>query len=254
MQTVSSLKSLILFDQNRSDSNVFSLDGVDDVRLFCKPHYENLFSGLAEELKTKQYTSFVKLWHKLCDSECEALRGRLAAALPDKNRDGADRVTAKFRGNCGEIFAEAFFLNGLASEYVDGSTYRPVDPTNERFIDADVKSAADGLPMGVQVKNYASALVKGEIFNKAAAEDMFRLRIDGIVRPEDFAAYLSTPRQIIFSFTSAEKFLIENNSRVVLFLGPDFIDRKKLHGDVSKNVPARWRMFEQIAEEIKEVK
>lgn len=254
MQTVSSLKSLILFDQNRSDSNVFSLDGVDDIRLFCKLHYENLFSGLAEELKTKQYTSFVKLWHKLCDSECRALRDRLAAALPDKNKDGADRVTAKFRGNCGEIFAEAFFLNGLASEYVNGSTYRPVDPTNERFVDADVKSVIDGLPIGVQVKNYDSVLVKGEIFNKAAAEDMFRLRNDGLVQPKDFVTYLSSPRQIIFSFTPAEKFLIESNSKIVLFLGPDFIDRKKLHGDISKNVPARWRMFELIAEEIKEVK
>jgi len=254
MQTVSGQKSLILFDQNRSDSNVYSFDGVDDIRLFIKPHYENLFVGLAEELKTKQYTSFVKLWHKLCDSECKALRDKLAAALPDKNKDGADRVTAKFRGNCGEIFAEAFFLNGLASEYVNGSTYRPVDPTNERFVDADVKSVIDGLPMGVQVKNYDSVLVKGEIFNKAAAEDMFRLRNDSLVQPEDFVAYLSSPRQIIFSFTPAEKFLIESNSKIVLFLGPDFIDRKKLHGDVSKNVPARWRMFELIAEEIKEVK
>lgn len=253
MQTVSSQKSLILFDQNRSDSNVYSLDGVDDIRLFIKLHYENLFAGLAEELKTKQYTSFVKLWHKMCGCECKKLYNKLNNLI-GKNNDCAEKITAKFRGNCGEIMAEAFFANGLASEYVDGSTYEPVDPTNERFVDADVKSVIDGLPIGVQVKNYDSALVKGEIFNKAAAEDMFRLRNDGIVQPEDFAAYLSSPRQIIFSFTPAEKFLIESNSGVVLFLGPDFIDGKKLHGDVSKNVPARWRLFEQIAEEIKEVK
>ena len=251
MKTISSQKSLILFDQNRSDSNIYALDGVDDIRLFAKPFYESLFAVLAEELKTKQYTSFVKLWRRLCDVKCAELLAKIENLAP---KDDAEKVAAKFRGNCGEILAEAFFKGGLVSEYVDGSTYVPVDPSNERFVDADVKSAADGLPVGVQVKNYGNALVKGEIFNKAAAEDMFRLRVDGIVRPEDVVSYLSSPRQIIFSFTPAEKFLVENNSRVVLFLGPDFIDRKKLHGDVSKNVPARWRMFEQIAEEIKEVK
>ena len=251
MKTISSQKSLILFDQNRSDSNIYALDGVDDIRLFAKPFYESLFAVLAEELKTKQYTSFVKLWRRLCDAKCAELLAKIENLAP---KDDAEKVAMKFRGNCGEILAEAFFRSGLVSEYVDGSTYVPVDPSNERFVDADVKSAADGLPVGVQVKNYGNALVKGEIFNKAAAEDTLRLRIDGIVRPEDYGLYLSSPRQIIFSFTPAEKFLIENNSRAVLFLGPDFIDRKKLHGDVSKNVPARWRMFEQIAEEIKEVK
>ena len=62
MKTISSQKSLILFDQNRSDSNIYALNGVDDIRLFAKPFYESLFTVLAEELKTKQYTSFVKLW------------------------------------------------------------------------------------------------------------------------------------------------------------------------------------------------
>lgn len=251
MKTISSQKSLILFDQNRSDSNIYALNGVDDIRVFVKPFYESLFAVLAEELKTKQYTSFVKLWHRLCDVKCAELLAKIESLA---SKDDAEKVVMKFRGNCGEILAEAFFRSGLASEYVDGSTYVPVDPSNERFVDADVKSATDGLPVGVQVKNYGKALVKGEIFNKAAAEDTFRLRIDCIVRPEDVGSYLSSPRQIIFSFTPAEKFLIENNSRVVLFLGPDFIDRKKLHGDVVKNVPARWRMFERIAEEIKEVK
>ena len=183
--------------------------------------------------------------------KCAELLAKIENLAP---KDAAEKVVMKFRGNCGEILAEAFFSSGLASEYVDGSTYIPVDPSNERFVDADVKSATDGLPIGVQVKNYGNALVKSEIFNKAAAEDIFRLRIDGMVRSEDVISYLSAPRQIIFSFTPAEKFLIENNSKVVLFLGPDFINKKKLHGDVSKNVPARWRMFEQIAKEIKEVK
>ena len=251
MKTISSQKSLILFDQNRSDSNIYALDGVDDIRLFVKPFYESLFATLAENLKANQYTSFVKHWRRTCDVKCAELLAKIENLAP---KDDAEKVMMKFRGNCGEILAEAFFKGGLASEYIDGSTYVPVDPSNERFVDADVKSAADGLPVGVQVKNYGNALVKGEIFNKAAAEDMFRLRIDGMVPPEDIVLYLSSPRQIIFSFTPAEKFLVENNSKVVLFLGPDFIDRKKLHGDVSKNVPAKWRMFKQIAEEIKEVK
>jgi len=254
MKTVSGEKSLVLFDQNRSDSNIYNVQNGTDIRLLLKPDYEKAFGDLADGLKNRQYTSFVKFWHLVCDERCKGVRTKLCGLVPADCKENAEKVVAKFRGNLGEIMAETFFRNGLASEYVDGSTYVPVDPSNERFVDADVKSAADGLPVGVQVKNYGNVLVKGEIFNKAAAEDMFRLRIDGMVRPEDVVSYLSSPRQIIFSFTPAEKFLIENNSKVVLFLGPDFIDRKKLHGDVSKNVPARWRMFEQIAEEIKEVK
>lgn len=89
MKTISSQKSLILFDQNRSDSNIYALNGVDDIRVFVKPFYESLFAVLAEELKTKQYTSFVKLWRRLCDVKCAELLAKIESLT---SKDDAEDV------------------------------------------------------------------------------------------------------------------------------------------------------------------
>lgn len=252
MKTVSSDKSLVLFEQNRSTSNIHHINDGIGTKLLLKDNYFNVFNTLAEELKTKQYVSFVKLWHKVCDKECSAVRAKLRDLILNDYEDAEsdiDKVVMKFRGNLGEIFAEAFFTNNL-SQLVDGNAYEPVDPTNERFIDATSTSIADGLPIGIQVKNYDVVFVHKETFDKAAAEDCYWLRIDKKIKSEDVATYLASPHQVIFSFTDTQELFKESHADVVMFLGPQYIDNAKLQGNVKMKIPARWQFFKKIADEI----
>ena len=252
MKTISSKKSLILFEQNRSSSNIHHINDNIDIRLLLKENYANVFNLLAEELKTKQYVSFVKLWHKICSNECKNVRTKLRQLILNDYEDAEsdiDVVVKKFRGNLGEIFAEMFFTNNL-SQYVDGSTYDVVDPTNERFIDATAVSTIDGLPVGIQIKNYDVSLVSKEIFDKAAAEDCYWLRIDKKINDKDIITYLASPHQIVFSFTDALDLFKDSHTDVVIFLGPKYIDNIKLQGDIKMKIPARWQIFKKIADEI----
>lgn len=255
MKTISSDKSLILFEQNRSMSNIHHINDGVGTRLLLKDNYFNVFNAIANELKTKHYVSFVKLWHKVCDKECNVVRAKLRDLIMNDYEDAEpdiDKVVMKFRGNLGEIFAEAFFTNNL-SQLVDGSSYEPVDPTNERFIDATSTSTADGLPIGIQVKNYNVSFVGKEIFDKAAAEDCYWLRVDKKIKPEDVATYISSPHQVIFSFTDTQELFKDSHADVVVFLGPWHIDNAKLQGNVKMKLPARWQLFKKIADEIEQV-
>lgn len=255
MKTISSSKSLILFEQNRSKSNIHHINDSIGTRLLLKDNYFNVFNAIAEELKIQQYVPFVKLWHKVCDKECNAVRAKLRDLILNDYKDARsniEKVVMKFRGNLGEIFAEAFFTNNL-SQFVDGSSYEPVDPTNERFIDATSTSTADGLPIGIQVKNYNAELVNKETFDKAAAEDCYWLRVDKKIKSEDVATYLSSPHQVIFSFTDTEDLFKKSHADVVIFLGPWYIDSVNLQGNVKMKIPARWKLFKKIADEIEQV-
>ena len=255
MKTISSDKSLILFEQNRSTSNIHHINDGVGTKFLLKENYFNVFNTLVEELKTKQYMSFVKLWHKVCDKECNAVRTKLRDLILHDYEDAEsdiNKVVMKFRGNLGEIFAEAFFTNNL-SQFVDGSSYEPVDPTNERFIDAISTSTVDGLPIGIQVKNYNAELVHKETFDKAAAEDCYWLRVDKKIKFEDVATYLSSPHQVIFSFTDTQELFKESHAAVIIFLGPWYIDSVNLQGNVKMKIPARWQLFKKIADEIEQV-
>lgn len=258
MNTITSKKSLVFWEQNQNKTNIY-VNGGTDIKLFLKDNYINVFKKLRDELKDKDktYTSFVKLWHKVCDDECDVVRKAVRTLIKHDYEDAEHditRVVNKFRGNLGEIFVEAFFLANLASEICDGSTYVPVDPTNERFVDADVISNATGLPIGVQIKNFDKSFVESEVFNKALAEDAMRLRIDKTIPAEMVAEYLSAPHQIIFAFTDTMDMFIENNAAAVMFLGPKYIDSKKLQGDMAKKLPANWRFFDKIYNELLAVK
>lgn len=255
MKTINSEKSLVLFDQNRSSSNIHHINDGIGTRLLLKTNYLNVFNTIAEELKTKQYVSFVKLWHKVCDKACSTVRAKLRDLILNDYEDAEtdiDKVVVKFRGNLGEIFAEAFFTNNL-SQFVDGSSYEPVDPTNERFVDATSTSPIDNLPIGIQVKNYNVELVHIETFVKAAAEDCYWLRVDKKIKPEDVAAYLSSPHQVIFSFTDTRDLFKESHAAAVIFLGPWYIDSVNLQGNVKMQIPARWQFFKKIADEIRQM-
>lgn len=245
LKTVSSKQSLVLFKHNRNSSNIFA-DGVRSIQLILKEDYASLFSKMHSLLSSGiEYTSFVDLWKKLCAEACKQLESKISS-YADGNQDDIKRVSTKFRGNLGEIFAEAFFSSGLASEYFDGSTYEPVDPDNERFFDAKVKMH-DGVEACIQIKNYAIADVDKETFWKAAAEDRYQL--DEIGESETIV-YLSSPRQFIFSFTETKKIFIEDHIGIVAFLGPKYIDSKKIQGDIKQHIIARANMFKSIADEI----
>lgn len=255
MKTISSNKSLILFDQNRSSSNIHHINEGIGTRLLLKENYSNVFNVLAKSLKSTQYISFVKLWHNVCNEECRAVREKLRKLIINDYEDAStdiEKVVMKFRGNLGEIFAEMFFTNHL-SQFINGNDYQPVDPNNERFIDATSTSLVDGLPIGIQVKNYDVELVHIETFYKSAAEDCYWLRYDKKIAEKDITTYLSSPHQVIFSFTDTRDLFKTSHKDVVMFLGPQFIDNAKLHGDPKMKIPARWKLFADVADEMSKV-
>lgn len=258
MKTISSDKSLVFWKQNMNKANIF-VNGGKDMRLFLKHNYLNVFSCMRNELadKAKRYASVIKLWHKACNDECSAVKDKvrnLAGGEYGKIDDDVERVVMKFRGNLGEIFAEAFFKSNMLSEICDGTTYEPVDPDNERFVDGDVISNASGLPVGVQVKNYDTSLVPKEIFDKALAEDMMRLRLDKSIPGDRILDYLSAPHQMILSFTDAQDLFVSSTAAAIIFIGPKDIDAKNLQGDMKRKIPANWMFFDKICKEIENLK
>lgn len=254
MKTISSDKSLVFWKQNQNGTNIY-VNGGKNMCLFLKDNYLNVFKTIQTELSdtTKHYTSFVKLWHKTCKDECDVVRKAIRALIIHDYEDACsdiEKVVMKFRGNLGEIFAEAFFTSNLMSDICDGTTYDAVDPDNERFVDADVISNATGLKIGVQVKNYDTSLVSKEIFDKALAEDMMRIRIDKLIPSDKIADYLSSPHQMIFSFTDTQDIFIESNAPAITFIGPKDIDAKHIQGDIRRHIAPNIRMFQKICNEI----
>ena len=262
MKTISHpTESLILWDSNRNKSNIHN-DGKTEMKLFLKESYLRVFSTMSNELadKTKQLVSLCKLWHKVVEDECKAVRKSCHTLILHDYEEAEDdiqrveddiqRAVDKFRGNLGEIFAEALFTSGYGVDICDPSSYTPVDPKHERFSDADAL-APDGLPIGVQIKNYNVSSVPHEVFVKAAAEDRLRIA-EGRIPQNQVLEYLSQPRQVILSFTDTIDIFKKDDTlkKVVVFLGPKYIESKHLHGDPELGTPANWRFFKKIADEI----
>ena len=254
MKTILSQKSLVLWQQNKNKTNIY-VNGGNDIRLFLKDNYLNVFKTIEAELAdfSNCYSSFVKLWHKVCKDECNNVRNAVKSLIIHDYEDAQsdiEKVVMKFRGNLGEIFAEAFFSSNLMSDICDGTTYDVVDPDNERFVDADVISNSTGMKIGVQVKNYDMSLVSKETFDKALAEDLMRIRIDKAIPNDRLLQYLSFPHQLIFSFTDANDLHIKSNANAVIFIGPKDIDSKNIQGNAKKHIAPNLRMFEKICNEI----
>ena len=243
MNTISSENSLLLFKNNKNKTNIF----IDELTL--KEDYLYLFRDIQNILDSNvPLNTFTKLWKDACDDACLRVRQKVRASIRHDYEDAQqdiERVANKFRGNAGEMFAEAFFTMGLGSEYFNGSSYLPVDPQNERFIDATCEMP-DGITGCIQIKNYDIKKVDRETFIKSAAEDRLRIRdFNG-----EIGKYIETPRQFIFSFTDAENLLLNEYKGITVFLGPSWIDSKKIQGDYRSNVKPRSSMFKQIADEI----
>ena len=258
MNTISSKNSLILAKQTLNRSNIFDID-----ELFFKDNYHNVFAGIAALFSSgKKFGTFTDIWHKFCTEECAAVKQKVSdhvkkhiegGKLSDEDEELIKRVVVKFRGNLGEIFAEAFFREGYMANLCKVSTYNTVDPTNDEYVDAESISASDGLPVGIQIKNYNKYAEKSvdarEIFNKACVSYLRGLHT--LKTDVDKLLYISQPHQIIFSFTElGSELIVDGYNKEIIFFGPKEINSKYLQGNVKKNISANWLFFKTIADEI----
>ena len=247
MQTISSSKSLIFWSQNINGSNITSVKN----NLFLKDYYLNVFN----ELKTRTSIDgikikFLNMWHYIINDECEKLNNTLLGIGANKNN--IQLVINKFRGNLGEILAEKLFLYFGRSFGVVPSSYKPVDPTNEEFIDAQGSCPTDNLPIGIQIKNYASYnnakanCVNRETFIKSMAMSNHWIQNKKIIDSEKLIQFCSMPRQIIFSFTDvADTRALTDYAGSIRFIGPKEI--KKLDLENKNNSYIFDEIFTEIS-------
>ena len=248
MTTISSsARSLLLWKHNINGSQIHEMCIGGD-RLFLKSHFSALFRRVASALKEKIHVSFVDVWQKECDSACKDVF-HAVAKHGDFKSENITLIVNKFRGNCGEILVEMFALNGIL-DFIDLGSYAPVDPENEQFVDAE--ALRNGLPIGIQVKNYGKGnLVGSEVLTKAAAMSDLWLRHDRRIKDEDVQDFLKSPCQYVISMTDVKSDqLTERYLSSVVFLGPKWIDAKKIQGSVISGENAKWKMFDQVADEI----
>lgn len=248
MTTVSSSdKSLLLWKHNINSSSIYeSCIGGDP--LFLRAHFSSLFRKISSYLKEKVRASFVDTWQRACDGSCKDVAVAIGKHGKFKQDDIA-RVITKFRGNCGEILVEMLAKNGVL-DFIEPGSYLTVDPENERFVDAE--ALRNGLPVGIQVKNYSKGnLVGGEVLVKAAAMSDLWLRHDKRIRDEDVLEFLKSPCQYIISMTNVKSdALTDRYLSSVVFLGPKWLDMKKIQGSMKTGENAKWKMFELVADEI----
>lgn len=248
MRTISSSNSLLIWKHNVNGSGITESCIGGDV-LLLKTNYESLFRSIANLLKEKNRVSFVDMWQRECDRACSDVTCAIASHGDFKTED-IDLVVNKFRGNCGEILVEMLAENGVLDFIVPGS-YVSVDPENEKFVDAEA-IGQNGFPIGIQVKNYHRGnCVSSEVLTKAAAMSDLWLRHDRRIKDEDVLDFLKSPCQYVVSMTDVKSDLIsERYLKSVVFLGPKWLDTKKIQGSSKTGENAKWRMFEKTADEM----
>ena len=85
MNTVTSDKNLIVWDQNRNGSNIY-VSSLNGNKFFLKEHYVNVFKQIANQLHEKQKTKFLKIWITACNKEIKTAKKRLIPmGVPEKN-------------------------------------------------------------------------------------------------------------------------------------------------------------------------
>lgn len=267
MKTITSNKSLIYFEQNSNKSNI-GANGVEQLKLLLKPCYVDTFRKIANDLRKtdKMYGSFVTYWQAACREACKNVKQvvtdyvKVIKKIDNDTKDDIKRVVIKFRGNLAEILVEAMFINNKFQGIGTSEDYIPVDPSNEKYVDASTKSSFDGMPIGIQVKNYDNNVrindKLGQIHDKdnfchAAAQHGVWINDSNIVSDEQLASYRSMPRQFIISFTDTSSKLVRDYEKTVTFIGPRDIDKLCLQGN-TKYSPL-WKIFDDIANEIEKL-
>ena len=236
---------LVSWKRNENMSNIYvSTVGGDE--MFLKPHYAAVFEDCANLLKNAKVNSFVEnVWQPICDGACNDVRTAVSR-VANVDISAIDRVVAKFRGNLGEMLVEMLAENGLL-DFIKPGTYDPVDPTREEFFDATAKH--NGMLVGIQVKNYSKFNKVGlEVFLKAAAQSDLWLRRDQIPNLD-----MTSPCQYVISTSEASLGLEERFKGSVVFLGPKWLDSKRITGSTKTKESAKWMMFAEVANAVNEI-
>ena len=233
---------LVSWKRNENMSNIYA-SAVGGDEMFLKPHYAAVFEDCANLLKNAKVNSFVEnVWQPICDGACSDVRTAVSR-VANVDISAIDRVVAKFRGNLGEMLVEMLAENGLL-DFIKPGTYDPVDPTREEFFDATAKR--NGMLVGIQVKNYSKFNKVGlEVFLKAAAQSDLWLRRDQIPNLD-----MTSPCQYIISTSEAESCLDDRFKGSVVFLGPKWLDGKRITGSTKTKESAKWMMFADVAEAV----
>ena len=236
---------LVSWKRNENMSNIYA-SAVGGDEMFLKPHYAAVFEDCANLLKNAKVNSFVEnVWQPICDSACNDVRTAVSR-VANVDISAIDRVVAKFRGNLGEMLVEMLAENGLL-DFIKPGTYDPVDPTREEFFDATAKR--NGMLVGIQVKNYSKFNKVGlEVFLKAAAQSDLWLRRDQIPNLD-----MTSPCQYVISTSEASLGLEERFKGSVVFLGPKWLDSKRITGSTKTKESAKWMMFAEVANAVNKI-
>ena len=240
---------LVSWKRNENMSNIY-VSAIGGDEMFLKPHYAAVFEDCANLLKSAKVNSFVEnVWQPICDGACSDVRTAVSR-VANADISAIDRVVAKFRGNLGEMLVEMLAENGLL-DFIKPGTYDPVDPTREEFFDATAKR--NGMLVGIQVKNYSKFNKVGlEVFLKAAAQSDLWLRRDEMCKSclEEFT---SSPCQYVISTSEASLGLEERFKGSVVFLGPKWLDSKRITGSTKTKESAKWMMFAEVANAVNKI-
>ena len=236
---------LVSWKRNENMSNIY-VSSIGGDEMFLKPHYAAVFEDCANLLKNAKVNSFVEnVWQPICDGACSDVRTAVSR-VANVDISAIDRVVAKFRGNLGEMLVEMLAENGLL-DFIKPGTYDPVDPTREEFFDATAKR--NGMPVGIQVKNYSKFNKVGlEVFLKAAAQSDLWLRRDQIPNLD-----MTSPCQYVISTSEASLGLEERFKGSVVFLGPKWLDSKRITGSTKTKESAKWMMFAEVANAVNKI-
>lgn len=241
---------LVAWKRNENTSNIY-VSAIGGDEMFLKPYYVSVFKDCADMLKNTKANSFVEnVWQPICDDACKSVHKAVSDACRSNGIDAdissIERVVNKFRGNLGEILVEMLADNGLL-DFIKPGTYDPVDPTREEFFDATAKR--NGMLVGIQVKNYSKFNKVGlEVFLKAAAQSDLWMRRDKMPNLD-----LTSPCQYIISTSEAESCLAERFNGSVVFLGPKWLDSKRITGSSKTKESAKWMMFAEVAEYVEKI-
>ena len=242
--------NLVAWKRNENTSNIY-VSAIGGDEMFLKPYYVSVFEECANTLKNTKANSFVEnVWQPICDDACKSVYKAVSDACRSNGIDvdisSIERVVNKFRGNLGEILVEMLADNGLL-DFIKPGTYDPVDPTREEFFDATAKR--NGMLVGIQVKNYSKFNKVGlEVFLKAAAQSDLWMRRDKMPNLD-----LTSPCQYIISTSEAESCLAERFNGSVVFLGPKWLDSKRITGSSKTKESAKWMMFAEVAEYVEKI-
>ena len=236
---------LVSWKRNENMSNIYA-SAVGGDEMFLKPYYAAVFEDCANLLKSAKVNSFVEnVWQPICDGACSDVRTAVSR-VANADISAIDRVVAKFRGNLGEMLVEMLAENGLL-DFIKPGTYDPVDPTREEFFDATAKR--NGMLVGIQVKNYSKFNKVGlEVFLKAAAQSDLWLRRDQIPNLD-----MTSPCQYVISTSEASLGLEERFKGSVVFLGPKWLDSKRITGSTKTKESAKWMMFAEVANAVNKI-